>query len=137
MFDSASEGVAARMIPILDLKAQYAAIEQEIDAAIKEVLLSGQFVLGPAVRELEEKVAAYCECKYGVGVASGTDALRLTLTALGIGPGDEVVTTPFTFIATANTISHCGARPVFVDIDPRTYNIDPAAIEAAIVRNPE
>ena len=120
------------MIPVLDLKAQYANIEQEIDAAIKEILLSGQFILGPAVRELEEKVAAYCGCKYGVGVASGTDALRLTLTALGIGPGDEVITTPFTFIATANTISHCGARPVFVDIDPRTYNIDPAAIEAAI-----
>lgn len=119
------------MIPILDLKAQYAAIEQEIDAAIKEVLLSGQFILGPAVRELEQKVAAYCGCKYGVGVASGTDALRLTLTALGIGPGpfgtaqdkDEVITTPFTFIATANTISHCGARPVFVDIDPRTYDL--------------
>ncbi|MEA3459945.1 MAG: DegT/DnrJ/EryC1/StrS family aminotransferase [Chloroflexota bacterium] len=122
------------MIPILDLKAQYAAIEQEIDAAIKEVLLSGQFVLGPAVRELEQKVAAYCGCKYGVGVASGTDALRLTLTALGVGPGDEVITTPFTFIATANTISHCGARPVFVDIDPRTYNIDPGAIKAAITR---
>ncbi len=130
------------MIPVLDLKAQYAAIEQEIDAAIKEVLLSGQFILGPAVQELEEKVTAYCGCKYGVGVASGTDALRLTLTALGIGPGpfgtaqdkDEVITTPFTFIATANTISHCGARPVFVDIDPRTYNIDPAAIKAAITR---
>ena len=120
------------MIPVLDLKAQYASIEQEIDAAIKEILLSGQFILGPAVRELEEKVASYCGCKYGVGVASGTDALRLTLTALGVGPGDEVITTPFTFIATANTISHCGARPVFVDIDPRTYNIDPAAIEAAI-----
>ena len=120
------------MIPILDLKAQYAAIEQEIDVAIKEVLLSTQFILGPAVRELEQRVAAYCGCMYGVGVASGTDALRLTLTALDIGPGDEVITTPFSFIATANTISHCGARPVFVDIDPRTYNIDPAAIEAAI-----
>jgi dTDP-4-amino-4,6-dideoxygalactose transaminase len=84
------------------------------------------------VRELEQRVAAYCGCQYGVGVASGTDALRLTLTALGIGLGDEVITTPFTFIATANTISHCEARPVFVDIDPRTYNIDPAAIEDAI-----
>jgi len=120
------------VIPILDLKAQYAAIEQEIDAAIKEVLLSTQFILGPAVRDLEQRVAAYCGCKYGVGVASGTDALRLTLMALGIDPGDEVITTPFTFIATANTISHCGARPVFVDIDPRTYNIDPTAIEAVI-----
>jgi dTDP-4-amino-4,6-dideoxygalactose transaminase len=120
------------VIPILDLKAQYAAIEQEIDAAIKEVLLSTQFILGPVVQELEQKVAACCGCKYGVGVASGTDALRLTLTALGIGPGDEVITMPFTFISTANTISHCGARPVFVDIDPRTYNIDPAAIKAAI-----
>jgi dTDP-4-amino-4,6-dideoxygalactose transaminase len=120
------------MIPILDLKPQYESIKDEIDAAIAGVLESGQFILGPAVRDLEQKVAAYCGCKYGVGVASGTDALRLTLTALGIGPGDEVITTPFTFIATANTISHCGARPVFVDIDPRTYNIDPPAIEAAI-----
>ena len=120
------------MITILDLKAQYESIKDEINAAIAGVLESTQFVLGPAVRDLEQRVAAYCGCNYGVGVASGTDALRLTLTALGIGPGDEVITTPFTFIATANTISHCGARPVFVDIDPRTYNIDPAAIEAAI-----
>jgi len=120
------------MIPVLDLKAQYAAIEQEIDAAIKGMLRSTEFILGPAVRDLEQRVAAYCGCKYGIGVASGTDALRLTLTALGIGPGDEVITTPFTFIATANTISHCGARLVFVDIDPRTFNIDPAKIEAAI-----
>jgi dTDP-4-amino-4,6-dideoxygalactose transaminase len=122
------------MIPILDLKVQYQSIKDEISAAIAEVLESGQFILGPAVRELEQKVAAYCGCKYGVGVASGTDALRLTLTALGIGPGAEVITTPFTFIATANTISHCGAKPVFVDIDPRTYNIDPATIEAAITK---
>ena len=123
------------MIPILNLKAQYGSIKDEVNAAIAEVLESTQFILGPAVRELEQKVAAYCGCKYGVGVASGTDALRLTLTALNIGPGDEVITTPFTFIATANTISHCGARPVFVDIDPRTYNIDPAAIEAAITEH--
>ena len=120
------------MIPILDLKAQYESIKDEINAAMAEVLESTQFILGSAVRDLEQRVAAYCGCEYGVGVASGTDALRLTLTALGIGPGDEVITTPFTFIATANTISHCGARPVFVDIDPRTYNVDPAAIEAAI-----
>jgi dTDP-4-amino-4,6-dideoxygalactose transaminase len=141
MFGSASEGVAARMmIPILDLKAQYESIKDEIDAAIAEVLESTQFILGPAVRELEQRVATYCGCEYGVGVASGTDALRLTLMALGTGPGpfgtaqdkDEVITTPFTFIATANTISHCGARPVFVDIDPRTYNIDPPAIKVAI-----
>ena len=123
------------MIPILDLKAQYAAIQQEIDAAIKEILESTQFILGPAVRELEQQVATYCGCKYGVGVASGTDALRLTLTALGIGFGDEVITTTFTFIATASTISHCGARPVFVDIDPRTYNLDPVAIEGAITEH--
>lgn len=122
------------MIPLVDLKTQYLSIEKEIDTAIKEVLLSGQFILGPSVQKLEEEVAAYCGCKYGVGVASGTDALRLTLTALGIGPGDEVITTPFTFIATANTISHCGSRPVFVDIDPKTYNIDPAAIQKAITR---
>jgi dTDP-4-amino-4,6-dideoxygalactose transaminase len=120
------------MIPILDLKLQYESIKDEINAAIAEVLESTEFILGPAVRDLEQRVATYCECKYGVGVASGTDALRLTLAALGIGPGDEVITTPFTFIATANTISHCGARPVFVDIDPRTYNIDPAKIKGAI-----
>ena len=123
------------MIPFLDLKAQYAAIEHEIDAAIKEVLTSTQFVLGPVVRDLEQRVATYCGCKFGVGVASGTDALCLTLTAMGVGPGDEVITTPFTFIATANTISHCGARPVFVDIDPQTYNIDPAAIKGSITEH--
>lgn len=120
------------MIPILDLKAQYAAIQPEIDAALKQVLESTEFVLGPTVRDLEQRIAAYCECEHGIGVASGTDALRLALTSLGIGPGDEVITTPFTFIATANTISHCGAKPVFVDIDPKTYNLDPGRIEAAI-----
>jgi dTDP-4-amino-4,6-dideoxygalactose transaminase len=120
------------MIPILDLKAQYDQLRAEIAAALQDVLDSGNFVLGPDVKMLEQEVAAYCGCRYGVGVASGTDALRLSLAALGIGPGDEVITTPFTFVATANTISHSGARPVFVDIDPRTYNIDPDAVAAAV-----
>jgi dTDP-4-amino-4,6-dideoxygalactose transaminase len=120
------------MIPILDLRGQYESIKDEINEAIQGVLESGHFILGPNVEALEKEVAEYCQCRRGVGVASGTDALRLSLHALGIGPGDEVITTPFTFIATANTISHCGARPVLVDIDSRTYNIDPAAIEAAI-----
>jgi dTDP-4-amino-4,6-dideoxygalactose transaminase len=120
------------MIPILDLRQQYLSLKDEIDAAIQGVLESGQFILGPDVAKLEERVANYCGCRYGVGVASGTDALRLTLTALEVGPGDEIITTPFTFIATANTISHCGAQPVFVDIDPRTYNLDPAAVEVVI-----
>lgn len=120
------------MIPVVDLRAQYAALESEIDCAIKEVLRSTEFILGPAVCDLEKQVAAYCDCSCGLGVGSGTDALSLALSALGIGPGHEVITTPFTFIATANTISHCGAKPVFVDIHPQTYNIEPAAIETAI-----
>lgn len=122
------------MIPILDLKAQYASIEKEVDEAIKRVLRSGQFILGPEVEALEKEVAALCGCKFGIGVASGTDSLRLTLVALEIGPGDEVITTPFTFIATASCILHCGATPVFVDIDPRTFNIDPDKIEKAITK---
>jgi dTDP-4-amino-4,6-dideoxygalactose transaminase len=119
-------------IPILDLKAQYRSIKDEVDAAVLGVMASGHFVLGPNVKALEQEVADYVNCQYGVGVASGSDALRLSFAALGIGPGDEVITTPFTFVATANTISHAGARPVFVDIDPHTFNIDPARIEAAI-----
>ena len=120
------------MIPILDLKRQYLAIKDEVDAAIGQVLQETNFILGPPVKELEKNVATYCECQHGIGVASGTDALRLALMALGIGPGDEVITTPFTFVATANTISQCGAQPVFVDIDPRTFNLDAQAVEAAI-----
>jgi len=122
------------MVPILDLKAQYASIDKEIDEAIKRVLKSGQFILGPEVESLEKEVAALCGCKYGIGVASGTDALSLTLAALEIGPGDEVITTPFTFIATASSILHCGAKPVYVDIDPRTFNIDPDKIGSAITK---
>ena len=120
-----------QMIPPLDLKAQYALLEAPIRAAIEQVMQETSFVLGPAVRDLEKRVAV-CECKHGVGVASGTDALRLAMAAIELKPGDEVITTPFTFIATANTVSHTGAKPVFVDIDPKTYNMDLAAVEKAI-----
>jgi dTDP-4-amino-4,6-dideoxygalactose transaminase len=120
------------MIPVLDLKAQYQNIRSEMDAAVLGVLESGQFVLGPNLKTLEQEVAALCACEYGIGMASGTDALRLAMDALEIGPGDEVITTPFTFIATGNTISRAGATPVFVDIDPRTFNINPSLVERAI-----
>ncbi len=120
------------MIPILDLQRQYQNIREEMDAAVLGVLESGHFVLGPNVKALEQEVAQYCGCEYGIGVASGTDALRLAMDALEIGPGDEVITTPFTFIATGNTISRAGARPVFVDIDPRTFNLNPLLVERAI-----
>lgn len=120
------------MIPVLDLKAQYRSIEQEVNGAIREVLVGADFVLGTAVRDLEAQIAKYCECRHAVGVASGSDALRLSLAALDLGPGDEVITSPFSFIATANTISHCGAKPVFVDIDPQTFNLSPAAVEEAV-----
>jgi len=116
-------------IPLLDLKAQYYSIKEEIDEAIRDVLDSGQFILGKYVQKLEEEVAGYANVKYGIGVASGTDALILTLASLGIGRGDEVITTPFTFIATAEAISRVGATPVFVDIEPKTYNIDPNGVE--------
>jgi len=119
-------------IPLVDLKAQYELIKSEIDKAVQEVIQSGQFILGPEVEAFESEVAAYCGTKYAVGVASGTDALQLALLACSIKPGDEVITTPFTFIATAETIAKCGATPVFADIDPKTYNIDPAKLESKI-----
>ena len=119
-------------IPLADLVAQYDSIRDEIDAAVHRVLQSGQYILGPEVKGFEEEMADYCGRKLAVGVASCTDALHLTLLAYGLGDGDEVITTPFTFIATAEAIAKCGATPVFVDIDPRTYNIDPAQIEAKI-----
>jgi dTDP-4-amino-4,6-dideoxygalactose transaminase len=119
-------------IQITDLKAQYIPIADEIDAAIHEVIGRCQFVLGPEVTALEREIAAYCRTDYAVGVASGTDALRLALLACGIGSGDEVITTPFTFVSTVETIVECGAIPVFVDIDPRTYNMNTDIIEAKI-----
>ena len=111
-------------IPMTELISQYALIKEEIDEAILQVIESGRFILGPEVDMFEREMAAYCGVKYAIGVASGTDALILSLVACGVKPGDEVITTPFTFIATAEAITHCGAIPVFVDIDPRTYNID-------------
>jgi dTDP-4-amino-4,6-dideoxygalactose transaminase len=119
-------------IPILDLTEQYSRIRDEVEAAMRRVAESGSYILGPEVKELEKEVSAYCDCRFGVGVASGTDALYLALRALRIGNGDEVITSPFSFIATAEAIALVGARPVFVDIDPSSNNIDPRKIKAVI-----
>src|SRR5271165_3215890 len=119
-------------VPYLDLKAQYQSIKPEIDAAIARVLDSCQFVLGPEVAGFEEEFAAYCGTDECIALNSGTSALHLALLAAGIGPGDEVITVPFTFVASVAAITYTGARPVLVDIDPRSFTIDPSAIEAAI-----
>jgi dTDP-4-amino-4,6-dideoxygalactose transaminase len=127
---------AATEIPLLDLRAQYASIRAEVEQAVRRVLESQQCILGPDVAALEEEIAAYCGTKHAVGCGSGTDALLLALRALDIGPGDEVLTTPFTFFATAGAVANVGARPVFADIDPRTFNLDPAAARDALRRHP-
>jgi dTDP-4-amino-4,6-dideoxygalactose transaminase len=119
-------------VPALNLKAQYDTIRDEIEPVVHEILESQLFVLGPEVAKLEAEVAEYCGASSGIGCASGSDALLLPLLALEIGPGDEVVTTPYTFFATAGSIWRTGAKPVFVDIEPDTYNMDPGRLEAAI-----
>ncbi len=120
------------MIPMVDLNLQYHRLKNEIDSGIRDVLEKCQFILGPNVTAFESEAAEYLGVPHAVAVASGTDALHLALAAAGIGPGDEVITSPFTFIATAEAIRYVGATPVFTDIDPQTFNIDPAKIEAAI-----
>jgi dTDP-4-amino-4,6-dideoxygalactose transaminase len=119
-------------VPLLDLNAHHEPLRQEILAALEKTFRSNAFILGPDVGKLEERVAAYCQAMYGIGVTSGTDALLLALMALGIGTGDEVVTTPYSFFATAGVIVRLGAKPVLVDIDPTTYNIDPAKITSVL-----
>jgi dTDP-4-amino-4,6-dideoxygalactose transaminase len=121
-------------VKLLDLVPQYKSIKDEIRAAIDEVLATQQFILGRKVEELEAAIAGYCGVKHAVGVASGTDAILLVLMALGVKEGDEVVTTPYTFFSTVSSITRLGARPVLVDIDPRTYNIDPRAVAARLTR---
>jgi dTDP-4-amino-4,6-dideoxygalactose transaminase len=119
-------------VSILDLKAQYASIREEVQAAIQRVMESQHFILGPEVEALEKEIAVYSQCKFGIGVSSGTDALLVSLMAIGIQPGDEVITSPYSFFATAGSIVRLGATPVFVDIDLDTLNIDASRVEAAV-----
>src|SRR5215472_861350 len=134
---TSSRSQPAMQVPLLDLKPQYQPLAAEIQAAIERVCASQHFILGPAVRELETSVAAYSHCRHAIGVSSGTDALLLALMALGIGAGDAVVTSPFTFFATAGTIARTGARPLFCDIDPLTFNLSPAAVAELLERQCE
>jgi dTDP-4-amino-4,6-dideoxygalactose transaminase len=119
-------------IPLVDLKAQYRAHKGEIDAAIQDIIDNTSFIMGPKLKQFEDDFAAFCRAKHALGVGSGTEALQMAFLALGVGPGDEVITASHTFFATAEMLGHLGARPIFVDIDLGTYNIDPDKIEAAI-----
>src|ERR1700734_264141 len=129
--------MSTMQVPLLDLKPQYASLKSEALAAIERVCASQGFILGPEVTKLEHDVAAYSQCRFGVGVSSGTDALLLALMALNIGPGHEVITSPYTFFATAGTIARTGARPTFCDIDPVSFNLDPQAVETFLERGCE
>jgi dTDP-4-amino-4,6-dideoxygalactose transaminase len=131
------DATTKRIVPLLDLKAQHAAIGDEVLETLRRVAASQQFILGEEVRKLEEEVAAYCGARHAIGCASGSEALLLSLMALGVGPGDEVLTTPFTFFATAGSISHLGARPVFADIREDTFNLDARTVEKALAGNPK
>lgn len=119
-------------VPLLDLRAHHEPLHKEIMAALEHTFQTNAFILGPAVEKLEERIATYCQAKYGIGVTSGTDALLLALMALGVGAGDEVMTSPYSFFATAGVVARLGAKPVLVDIDATTFNIDPSRIEHAI-----
>ena len=119
-------------VPLLDLKAQYETIRSEIRSVVERVLDSQNFILGPEVAGLEREIAEYSQCKFGIGVSSGTDALLVALMAIGVKAGDEVITSPYTFFATAGVIARLGAVPIFADIEPHTFNIDPNKIESKI-----
>src|SRR3954470_685362 len=122
-------------VPLLDLGAQHSAIHEQLLDAIRAVCSSHRFILGPQVALLEREIAVYSQCKFGVGVSSGTDALLVALMALNLGPGDEVITTPYTFFATGGTVARLGARPIFCDIDPVTFNLSPATVANFVHQN--
>ena len=121
-------------VPLLDLKAHHEPLHKEVMTAIEQTFRSQAFILGPDVAKLEERVASYCQTQFGIGVSSGTDALLIALMAIGISPGDEVITSPYSFFATAGAVARLGGKPVLVDIDPATYNIDPSKIASAITK---
>ena len=129
---SVSASSQAPSVPLIDLVAQYQSIREEVKSAVDEVFETQRFVLGEEVAALEEEIAAYCDARHAIACGSGTDALVLSLMALDIGPGDEVITSPFTFFATAGAIHRVGATPRFVDIDPDSFNLQPEAVERAI-----
>jgi dTDP-4-amino-4,6-dideoxygalactose transaminase len=134
---NAGRAPAVTNVPLLDLQAQYRTIREEVRAALDECCDAQRFILGPAVTDLEKQIAAYSQASHAVGVSSGTDALLVALMTLDIGPGDEVITSPYTFFATGGTIARVGARPIYCDIDPVTYNLSPAAVEQFIAKDCE